>query len=540
MIEPFWVLLNRLLCVLQPFKDLWEGKARPSHSLDATYTSIPPQLVFLRAAKSKHFILVLVCTMALLANVLAVGLGSLFNEAPAMAEYPIDLIPEFAPKFDNGSVYGFPMTLSENVITTGRYQDPFYVAMANISSGTTLPPWVSKDYFFQSHNITTTEKSRPGDVYSLPARGFGARGNCVPVSASKLPIPKGGSLNENGRYLNVSESQCGDYIDYASRELRYANNNRSSGASAIEYCGTMGSTSGPVPCGRTLLLGWGRMASAENVNGTIEASFMTCRPIFETAMFNLTVNAEGHVLAYERIGKFETTLDYADSELHSDLIFQSANHIWNQLDFQWHNDTTARDWMSYLAMVTMGNRSILDPQKSVPDPETLVAVVDDIYRRVFSILLSLNEQLFDHTSNRKPLTGVRRTTEVRIFMEDASFIMTMTVLAMNTLVAMLFYIKAVPFVLPRMPTTIGSVLAYLAPSRLAGPAYTATPGNSARTFTFGRYIGRDGHVHIGIDMDPHVVPVHPESLRARSKFLCSFERKKPQEDSQTVRSGTWL
>ncbi|RTE79993.1 hypothetical protein BHE90_005538 [Fusarium euwallaceae] len=367
--------------------------------------------------------------MALLANVLAVGLGSLFNEAPAMAEYPTALIPEFAPKFDNGSVYAFPMTLSENVITTGRYQDPFYVAMANISSGTTLPP----------------------------------------------------------------------------------------GASAIEYCGTMGSTSGPVPCGRTLLLGWGRMASAENENSTIEASFVTCRPIFETAMFNLTVNTEGHVLAYEKMSKLEASLDYADSELHSDLIFQSANHIWNQLDFQWHNDTTARDWMSYLAMVTMGNRSILDPQKPVPEPENLVAVVDDIYRRVFAILLSLNEQLFDHTSNEKPLTGVRRTTETRIFMEDASFIMTMTVLAMNTLVALLFYSKAVPFVLPRMPTTIGSVLAYLAPSRLAGPAYTAAPGNSARTFSFGRYIGRDGHVHIGIDMDPHVVPVHPESLRERMK-----------------------
>jgi len=44
-LDPFWVLLNRLLCVLEPFEELREGNGTASESLDLKYTSLPPQLV---------------------------------------------------------------------------------------------------------------------------------------------------------------------------------------------------------------------------------------------------------------------------------------------------------------------------------------------------------------------------------------------------------------------------------------------------------------------------------------------------------------
>ncbi|RSL69436.1 hypothetical protein CEP54_002302 [Fusarium duplospermum] len=540
LIEPFWVLLNRLLCALQPFKDLWKGKAESSRSISTSYTSIPPQLVIWRAVKSGHFILVLVCSMALLANVLAVGLGSLFNEGPMIAEYSEDLTPAFASRFDNASVYGFPDFLVHDLITTNQYADHYYVAMANLSSGTTLPPWVSKDYYFQRHKIDPSRVSKSRDVYNIQARGFGARGNCTPTPPQRLPVPKTVSQDEDRDYLKVKESECGDLIDFAGRKMRAETFNRSSGVSAAEFCGTMGSSFGPVPCGRTLILGWGRTPKAENVNATVDASFMTCRPVFETAMFNLTVDMSGHVISYERTSKLETALDYAESESHSGIIFQTANHHWNQLAAQWHNDSTARDWMNYFTLVSTEFRSALDPDTPAPKPDKLVPVVEDIYRRVFAILLSLNEQLFDHSEEQKPTTAIRRTQETRIFMEDASFIMTMTVLAMNTIVAVIFYSRAVPFVLPRMPTTLGSVMAYLAPSRLTSHAFGNVPGNSGRTLSFGRYIGRDGQVHIGIEMDPHVVPVDPLSLKDDGKLLDRLLRRKPQPETRAVRSGTWL
>ncbi|KAL8919549.1 MAG: hypothetical protein Q9208_006741 [Pyrenodesmia sp. 3 TL-2023] len=43
-LKPFWLLLNRLLCVLKPYQALAKADATSAASLDIKYTSLPPQL----------------------------------------------------------------------------------------------------------------------------------------------------------------------------------------------------------------------------------------------------------------------------------------------------------------------------------------------------------------------------------------------------------------------------------------------------------------------------------------------------------------
>ncbi|KAH7152201.1 hypothetical protein B0J13DRAFT_673264 [Dactylonectria estremocensis] len=534
LIEPVWVLLNRMLCVLQPFKSLWEGKATSSISMDATYTSIPPQLTLFRALKSRHFTLALVCTMALLANVLAVGLGSLFNEAPMTATYAEVLQPAFAPRFDNSSVYSFGSFLFQNLVASSGYQDHMYVAMANMSSGTTLPPWVSTEYFFQRYELPNASPNALGDAYSLTTRGFGVNANCTPTSAFALPVNLTASVTPPGN------KTCGSLIDTAGVEIRENTSNRSLGASAFEYAKTLTINNRPDHCDVPLTLGWGRSAKAEDINGTVEASFLICRPIFQTAMFNLTVDSSGYVLSYKKTSELKTTLDYADSKDHTDGMFAHLNHQFNAGAFEWHNDTLSNDWMNYLIMLSTGSRDVLDPELPAPDPKPLVPVVEDIYRRLFVILLSLNEHLFEPSGDTKSIATVRSTEETRIFMENASFIITMVVLGLNTAAAMVFYIRAVAFVLPRMPTTLGSILAYIASSRLASPTWKQTPGQAYRTFSFGKYVGVDGETHIGVEMDPYVEPVNLSSTKKEDQLHQtrgrSFFLRKPQIN----RRGSWI
>ncbi|RGP79987.1 hypothetical protein FLONG3_1931 [Fusarium longipes] len=492
LIEPFWVLLNRLLCVLQPFKDLWEGKAKPKNTIDATYTSIPPQLVLWRALKSKHFMLVLVCSMALLANLLAVGLGSLFNEDITTANYTVEMVPNFAPRFDNESVFDLTFYLNKDLITTSLYQDHFYMTMANLTSGTILPPWMSQEYYFQGYQLKDSGMNRTGDAYTVSTRGFGAVSNCTVVPAHTLTTDYETPEFWPTEKKNLSQCETDDqFIAAAVPVIREAGNNQSTGVSALEYSLTMDKTFSIAPCERTLPLGWARSKEAAFVNSTIEASFMICRPMFQTAMFNVTVDPLGNVISYKRTSDLATTLDYADSEIHTDILFQTYNHRWNQ-EPEWHNHTLSMNWMNYFIMFVNGNRSILDPDTPVPDPEQLMPVVSDIYQRAFAILLGLNAHIFEDGDKSETVSAIRHTKETRIFMEDASFIITMTVLALNTVVACLFYIRAVAFVLPRMPTTMAAVVSYFAPSRLATPTYRGTPGQSSRTLSFGRYIGIDG------------------------------------------------
>ncbi|KAM6522257.1 hypothetical protein FALCPG4_011935 [Fusarium falciforme] len=546
LIEPLWVLLNRLLCVLQPFKDLWEGRAHASHSIDLTYTSIPPQLVFFRALKSKHFVLVLVCSMALLANLLAVGLGSLFNENQMTATYPETMRPAFASQFNNASVFDLDSYLRRNSVARGSFQDHMYVAMANITSGLVLPPWVSQEYFFQRYEFQGPDRNKTTDTFTVTTRGFGADANCTAVPASKLPsydvVVDPDSGYPDFPKQPKTEKLCAstnDFLRYAGLALRQATSSMRKGPVAAEYCRIIWATDGLVYCDKTLTVGWGRSSDARDFNATIEASFMTCRPFFQTAMFNVTVNPSGHVISYKRTSDLETTLGYADSKLHTDKIFQTANRQWNNQP-DWHNGTIATDWMNYFLTVKTGSRAILDEKSPVPDAEKLKPMVADLYRRTFAILLGLNEHIFEVAEKNSSVVALRHTKETRIFMEQASFIITMTVLAMNTVVAALFYTKAVAFVLPRMPTTLGSIIAYIAPSRLAAPAYREAPGCGSRTLSFGRYIGSDGKVHIGIEADPHVVPVNPSSLEPRTKWLSCFGMGRLRNKKQPLETGTWL
>ncbi|KAM0216264.1 hypothetical protein ACHAQI_002680 [Fusarium lateritium] len=540
LVEPLWVLLNRLLCVLQPFKDLWEGKSKTSNSIDTTYTSIPPQLVFWRAIKCRHFVLMGVCTMALLANLLAVGLGSLFNENIMTASYPEEMTPVFAPRFDNQSVHDLGTDMLELVVTTNQYEDHMYVAMANMTSGTSLPPWISQEYYFQRHILQDSDSNKTGNTFTVRTRGFGANANCTTVPAFKLPIYPGVAREWRGSDMNMSKcATFDDIISHIGPQMRQSMDNRSRGVSAVEYHASVENKFGNTRCGATLPFGWGRNKKAEDVNGTMEATFLICKPVFETAMFNVTIDHVGHVLSYERTSDLENTLDRNSTENHTDIIFHEVNAQFDEYP-SWHNDTTSRDWMNHFLMVRRGSRAILDPHQPLPDPDELKSDVNHIYRQTYAILLGLNEQIFQSGENEGSITASRHTRETRIFMEQASFIITMTILAINTLVAIVFYVRAVAFVLPRMPTTLGAIIAYVAPSRFVTSTYREAPGHANRTLSFGRYIGSDGNVHIGIEADPHVVPIDPLSLGSQDVVSRFFRKRRLQSTDKFVRTDNWL
>lgn len=98
--EPTWGLLNRLLCVLQPFEELRKGDSLASRSLKVQYTSLPPQLVVWRALRAKHLLLSAVCIVAVSTNVLAVALSALLVEGLTTTEIPYQSTTMFVPYFN--------------------------------------------------------------------------------------------------------------------------------------------------------------------------------------------------------------------------------------------------------------------------------------------------------------------------------------------------------------------------------------------------------------------------------------------------------
>lgn len=528
LVEPFWVLLNRLLCVLQPFKELWEGNRLASQSLDLTYTAVPPQLALWKAIKSKRWTLSLVCSVTLLANVLAVGLGALFNENAVKLRLPLSLNPLIAPVFDGVSIAELPSYIDNRTFVTTQYQDHFYITAANLSSNIQLPAWVSSEFFFQPSNLTGHSNDSVNE-YNIQARGFGVRPNCTSLPQMAVPV----DAQDQG--TQQDPNVCGDVIETAGARMRANKDSRPDGRAAYEYCQTVTTTT-TARCDRILTLGWARTDRGLDINATVDASFAVCQPIFHTALFNLTIDPTGRVISYKNDTEFSSVLDYGDSNAHSETLFIEFNNIFGHRASKWHNDTVTRDWMSHLVTLKSGSRKALDAEEPVPDPAELIPHIEDVYRRLLAVFLSLNQHLFIPADSEASIEGTRLVSETRIFMDETAFIISVTILAINVIVAALYYIRSAVFVLPRMPSTIGSMIAYLAPSRIVASEWRQR-GEVALSYSFGRYIGYDGQGHIGIEVDPHVVPIEPSSLH-QGRGLGAF-RKRMKRDGKPS-AGPWL
>ncbi|KAF5523890.1 hypothetical protein CGCA056_v004567 [Colletotrichum aenigma] len=502
LLEPFWVLVNRLLCLMQPFRDLWRGRRTAEGSIDARYTSLPPQFVIWRAARSGHFMLTAMCFLALLSNLLAVGLGGLFNEFPIVIETERKFQQTLKPQMTNANGQKAQKIFR---MDTAPYETPYYAMMNNISQGTPLPPWITKDWFFQQFSILPGENDT-GDTYTARTHGFGTIPSCSAVGPVKSGV-LGPVINHTFVRNGEAIPDCPTTYRAASFDFNTTFQEKVTGPATSELVDTLGETYGYGTCNIPLIVGYGRR---EN-NETMESLFVVCEPTFTTAVFDVTVDPEGYVLSSEQASEASSTLDYPLSTNDTDTITVDLNKLVTSILKSWHNDTLSKGWLNYLLRIQPGLANLHDPD-TFPNVAELVPTVERTYRQLYVLMMGLNDFVFDEYPEPVTISGVHRKSEIRIFMDITALVITMAVLSINILVAIPLYSFSIKHFLPRLPTNIGSILAYIAPSR-ALREYDGDTSRRGETFSFGRYVGEDGRAHVGIELDPFVVPVKLSALK---------------------------
>ncbi|KAH6689606.1 hypothetical protein F5X68DRAFT_260267 [Plectosphaerella plurivora] len=536
--EPFWVLLNRLLCILQPFRDLWQGQRPAKGSIDAKYTSVPPQLVLWRAGKAGHFLLSAMCVIALLSNLLAVGLGGLFENTSVPIVQDATFSQQLAPRMSTESILGLPLLPGNGA--TFEYAEPFYVVMNNITRGTPHPPWIGQEYFFHPFSRDNETKA---EQYTAVTRGFGVKPSCS--SMGNFTSFGVGPILDLRTVINDTEriKGCSTGFQPELLALDLRRNRIGGGLSAAETVET------PVfgriiqPCDTTLILGWSRSSETLDLEGRIESSFVVCEPHFTTAEFEVTIDPAGHILNSSQVSESAATLDYEQSNNHTDTMIVILNHLLKRTSpVPWHNNTLSQDWLNYLLKIQPGQEDLLDPSTALPDAEVLAKAVEPIYSLLYSLLLGFNDDIFDRHPEPVFIAGTSRSSQQRVFMPMSAFGISAAVLGLNIVIAIAFYGFSVKHFLPRMPTTIGSLLAFLAPSRAVRELDTHdSAARRQMTFSFGRYIGDDGRAHVGIELDPHVVPVSLSSLKGGNTRPSGFTMRRAFTGKAKSKQGsTWL
>jgi hypothetical protein len=554
-----WILINRLLCMLQPIEELQTCNAKANKSIDTDYSSLPPQLVIFQSLRAKHFVLAAVCAMALLANLLAVAFSGLFNQGYTTMRYGTTFQTPYELKFVpiNGSIG--PTT--EFNQATGAYHggkgmDQFLIAESNYTQNTPLPPWTDDSMFYmplfaEGNNSTQTNMTR----LEAKTEAFGASLDC-----EQLTFGKGFEARlENSRFsMNVSVAgtagnvRCTNDLfnnfvppcmdESSSKEFVYLLQPRQNATNKEKDA-----------CMSSVVLGWMRVSQGVcSKPGSVKMRtdntlFILCRPRLVAGSATIQVDASGRLQSPAR----ELTLDNSTTADSSDrystdpinLIGHSNSYLF-RVGGGYHNDSFANDYLNHFLRRDSNttHSRILDPSQPVPKFDDVLQPLQRVYSKLFAIWLARNKQtLFLPITDAglAPIEGVRLESEQRLFLSTTMFVISEAILCIYVIVAILVYARRPGQYLARMPTSIASVIALFAASMavqdMRGTSHLDKKGRAQHLervdsrYGFGSFVGGDGRVHIGIEKVPLVV-----KPRANSTWL---EQKMPLLRKRTGRLG---
>jgi hypothetical protein len=566
LVEPFLVLLNRLLCLLQPFHDLRRGRQPAVKAFETTYTSLPPQLSFWQSLKAGHVLLASLCLVSLSANILAVALGGLFNEYAVAVAYNQTFL----------QAHSTEITPSDFLADVGFVlsYDHFYVTAANMSLGTQLTPWTDAEFAYMPFALPLAADNNDTTIYRSKTKGFGVEVTCSALSTSDNSFPYVDySLNDDGsqNIYVLFETTNGPVANCTTIRGMYnsgwldTSKEPAEGTLAQELVSSLYSQPFYIKniehrqddggiCDRKLALSWMRINPADR-NGSQTGSHMFCAPVWQSATFDLFVDSEGHVLEASRVGDFDDIDDHTRAQ--TETVLTAVNDIFGKGvavrpmstmgmpadDDGWHNDTLSRDWINHLLTVKLNSTRLLDPMQPVPDLNMVSGPLEDLYKTLAANMIGMHiPSLFRPLTIPAQVSGTKIVGERRIFMDDTAFIVTITILGLMVIVATALYVRERRPFLPRLPSTIGSLLAYVAASqavklhseREREKQRGKTQGNRgalypSATYSFGTYLGMDGQEHVGIEVDPFVTLADNGS---RPRFRMWFDRYKGQGGNQ--------
>ena len=552
-IEPVWVLVNRLLCTLQPLEELRRGKSPAEKSIDADYSSIPPQLVIVKAIRSCHFKLAVACLMALLANILAIALAGLLNEGSILIPQPLNFQPPFHAKFVriNGSVGPNLDPVSQmsvepsGAFTGGLGVDHFLVAESNYSANTPLPPWTDENYLYVPFMNQTGNGNRSQE-YRAQTYAFGSTLKCSAVLNYTAQIRHDDSGANPGSFEFLITDTVGREHSCNRYDMLI-----NSGPVTSKDTGVISCTSGGLAmelvfsrwnmdnatagekafCAQTVVLGWARDTGttcprkANTTLTTQNALFVACQGQIVAGEAQVVVDGNGHV---QEVSNLSVASDSAirKSNEHftndvSNLVQQGHNYLFHFPGTTYHNDSFASDFMNYFMIKQSNSSQLVDPKQTVPSLDDITKSLYPVYSKLFAIWLGVNrEKLLEPatTISAQFIEGQTTRSHVRIFVSLPLFIIADCILGVYAISALLIYLHRPGRFLPRLPTSIAAIIALFAGSCAVHDFRDMswmTKKERRRwlkrlntRYGYGTFVGGDGRLHVGIEKEP-LVRVRP-------------------------------
>ena len=520
-----WVLINRLLCILQPLEELRSLKASASKSLTLNYTSLPPQLTVVKAARVGHLVLMAVGLMALLANVLAATFAGLLYQKDSLIDHSTQFSPPLQPyvvrlNSSVGAAFESPLA-SEDIWNLNSYQgavgdEQFLVLDSNYTRNASLPSWTDGAAMYLPFRASDSVSEARGQDYQADTKYLSSEPNCKPLVFGKdyilslwseLPVPAGW-LDREGIHMSTLQvkiptnngslvtckaplrqgTSFGEQLGASSRdpELITCRSNRT----AADLLTTLTAVEGAPKhewetCMSAVAIGWMRTTQRDcsgpdsddsapadfedaNANNTF---MMSCQPSLTVGDAQVRVDDRGVLQDKGTNHRPEPDQSHAALDKYfasglASFIAQSNLFVFYGQRSSWHNDSFANEYFHYFMNRAAGDLRFTDPNEPLPTFEAVRRPLEITYKRLFSIWLSINMDILfmPETNATKQIEGTYRTVEERLFVSKTLFIISESILAVYIVVSIIVYLRRPGRYLPRMPTSIAAVIALFASS----------------------------------------------------------------------------
>ncbi|KAI9864714.1 MAG: hypothetical protein M1824_004621 [Vezdaea acicularis] len=539
LMEPFWVVLNRLLCILKPYEELQKPSSASTAALNVSYSSLPPQLTVVEAFRSRHYLLTAVCSMAILANLLAVALSAVFVISPTSISQGTNFVQPWEAVFKNLSNNGTGFTEST--------YDQFYVERSNITKGTLLPKWTTANAFYLPFYPDGGVLS-PSEFRSTTT-SLGVNASCIPLlkdtdNSININLTGIGDLEMNITVLN-DQGQTVQCVPWKLQGSPSALRGSPNGKVALELsfaldaaAGNSSSSADIDACREMVVNGWVRadidlkgatdlidpLTDIPFVINSWDQTFIGCRPKIGIGSARVTVDSQGNVQQVQTIDALRPAAQESFASRPTDIQGQLAP-FFRDVAGVWHNDSLPSNWINYLLGVLDSSTELVDPKMPIPTFEQVSPRLEDLIQRLSAIILGTNtDALLSTPSTKRTVAGELLITTDRIFLSTPMFWVIESILALSIMVAIsLYFFRTKPF-LPRLPTTLAAAIPYFAASH-ALLDFRETSQMTSRererhilsrrhTYLFGEYVGVDRKPHTGIERAPFAVPTTTSKQRA--------------------------
>ena len=524
LLEPVWVVIIRDLCFIEPFKSLFGGRAKARDCLATKLTIAPPQFAIFAAVCVKRTLLVILCVVALAANVLGVVMSGLLQIRPTTVVQPTAFIDQLQPILQGG----------DSARPNGNYSnyDNYYIVNQTFPPTNVWPSWTNDEYFFLPWALNgSIADNNWGFVQHAITTGVGVVSTCSADGISANLTDNDGTINfQFNRTLPIAFDPTlsspngtvpvvcygtgfiGPGSDGNGTDISPTSSNpRRLAAEAFfqpvstqreNAWGTNGpdtspeDSNAPKPppstgagsdalCGTYLFGSWLRTNPAPNEGVMlVEAdedtmgmagTFLACRSHLNVAKFNVTVDASGSILSAEQLGpsvsNMSTLVDGPDAlgdweAWLSRLLTGTDRDPNDDLEPSRQDASFAAAWLNHFIGQLTNSLDLVDPAKPLPDPAVLGPQVEQIIRRFFAIFMSSNQQAFlpvspNATDAQKFVQGSVEITEQRVFFVPRAFQIAIAILSFDIFAVILLLLHRPKRTLPRMPTNIWSTASYV-------------------------------------------------------------------------------